>query len=211
MMKKMGLCLVIGMAAWVSGRAQAFDVEQLVLDVQKLGQLRQILTDLKEGYQVLDKGYSAVRDIAKGSFNLHEAFLDGLLAVSPAVRDYQRVKDIVSLEVSMLGRYQTAWAGFRASGRFRPEELELLGQVYSKLFAECAKGLGELVDILTGGVERASDAERIRGIDGIYNGMLEQAAFLDRVNNSTALLGMQRARDLNDVQVLGKLYGVTGY
>jgi hypothetical protein len=210
-MGRICIALLLGIAAWVPGRAQAFDVEQLALDVQKLTQLKQILTDLKEGYEVLDKGYSTVRDIAKGSFNLHQAFLDGLLAVSPAVKDYQRVKDIVNLEVSMVGRYQAAWAAFQNSGRFKPEELEVLGQVYSNLFSESAKGLGELADILTGGVERASDAERIRGIDGIYEVMVEQAAFLDRVDNSTALLGMQRGKEENDVRVLGKLYGVTGY
>jgi len=154
----MSIALVICMVAGASGKAQTFDVEQLVLDVQKLEQLKQILTDLKEGYQILDKGYSTVRDLAKGSFNLHEAFLDGLLAVSPVVRDYQRVKDIVSLEVSMLGKYQAAWAAFQSSGHFRPEELQLLGQVYSNLFAESAKGIGDLVTILTDGSMRARDA-----------------------------------------------------
>jgi hypothetical protein len=204
----MSIALVICMVAGASGKAQTFDVEQLVLDVQKLEQLKQILTDLKEGYQILDKGYSTVRDLAKGSFNLHEAFLDGLLAVSPVVRDYQRVKDIVSLEVSMLGKYQAAWAAFQSSGHFRPEELQLLGQVYSNLFAESAKGIGDLVTILTDGSMRASDAERMEGIDGIYNGMLGQAVFLDRVNNGTALLGMQRQSELNDVSVLQVLYGI---
>ena len=83
-----------------------------------------------------------------------------------------------------------------------------MGQVYSNLFAESAKGLGELVDILTGGVERASDAERMQGIDEIYNGMVDQAAFLDRVNNGAALLGMQRGKEDKDVEVLKKLYGL---
>jgi hypothetical protein len=204
----MGIAFGICMAAWASGKAQAFDVEQLALDVQKLEQLKQILTDLKEGYQVLDKGYSTVRDIAKGSFNLHQAFLNGLLAVSPAVRDYQRVKDIVSLELSMVGKYQAAWGAIQNSGHFRPEELALLGQVYSSLFAESAKGLSDLVNILTGGTMRASDAERMHGIDGIYNGMLGQAVFLDKVNNTATLMGLQRAQEEKDVEVLGGLYGI---
>ena len=207
-MLRISFALVIGMAAWAPGKAQAFDVEQLALDVQKLEQLKQILTDLKEGYEVLDKGYSAVRAIAKGSFNLHQAFLDGLLVVSPAVKDYQRVKDIVSLELSMVGKYQAAWAAFQNSGHFRPEELELLGQVYSNLFAESAKGLSDLVNILTGGTLRASDAERMQGIDGIYNAMLGQAVFLDKVNNTAALMGLQRAQEEKDVEVLRGVYGI---
>ena len=204
-----GLCLLMGMAAATPGKAQAFDVEQLVLDVQKLTVLKQILTDLKTGYQVLDAGYSAVRDIAKGSFNLHEAFLDGLLAVSPAVRNYQRVKDIVSLEAGMLSRYQSAWAQFERDGRLQPAEIALLAQVYTNLFKESVQGLSDLVTVLTPGTLRASDAERMRQIDGIYAGMLEQAALLDRVDNTTGLLAGQRGAEQNDVKVVGGLYGVT--
>lgn len=202
------LGLLMGMAAATPGKAQAFDVEQLTLDVQKLAELKQILTDLKTGYEVLDKGYSAVRDIAKGSFNLHEAFLDGLLAVSPAVQNYQRVKDIVSLEAGMLSRYQSAWARFQGDGRLQPGEIALLAQVYTNLFKESAQGLSDLVTVLTPGTLRASDAERMRQIDGIYWGMLEQAALLDRVDNTTALLAMQRGAEENDMQVVGGLYGV---
>lgn len=203
-----GLGLLMGMAAVTPGKAQAFDVEQLILDVQKLTVLKQILTDLKTGYQVLDAGYTAVRDIAKGSFSLHEAFLDGLLAVNPAVRNYQRVKDIISLEAGMLSRYQSAWAQFQRDGRLQPAEIALLAQVYSNLFKQSVQGLSDLVMVLTPGALRASDAERMRQIDGIYTGMLEQAAFLDRVNNTTALLAMQRGSEQNDMKVVGGLYGV---
>ena len=203
-----GLCLSMGIWAWAPVKAQGFDAEQLVLDIQKLSELKQILTDLKQGYQVLDAGYSAVRDIAKGNFNLHQAFLDALLAVSPAVKDYKRVADIVNLEASMLGKYEAAWGQFQRSGRLTPGELSLLGQVYGNLLAEAAKGLTYLVNILTDGTMRASDAERMAAIDGIYAGMVEKATFLDRVNNTTALLAIQRAGEEKDVGVLKSLYGL---
>jgi hypothetical protein len=203
-----GFCLWVGVAMWAPVRAQAFDVQELLLDIQKLNELKQILTDLKQGYQVLDAGYSAVRDIAKGNFNLHQAFLDGLLAVSPVVKDYKRVADIVNLETSMLAKYQAAWGQFQRSGQLTPGELSLLGQVYGNLFAEASKGLSDLVNILTDGTMRASDAERIAAIDGIYSGMLEKAGFLDQVNNTTALLAIQRAGEEKDVGVLKGLYGL---
>ena len=204
-----GLGLIIGMAAATPGKAQASDVEQLILDVQKLTVLKQILTDLKTGYEVLDAGYSAVRDIAKGSFNLHEAFLDGLLAVSPAVRNYQRVKDIVSMEAGMLSRYQSAWSGFQQNKFLQPAEIASLWQFYTNLFKKTVQGLNDLMMVLMPGTLRASDAERMRQIDGIYTGMLENAAELDRVNNTTALLAMQRAQEENDMKVLGGLYGLS--
>jgi len=206
---KAKLCIGL-MAVLLAGavRAQSFDVEQLLLDVEKLSQLKQILQDLKDGYQVLDAGYSAIRDIAQGSFNLHKAFLDGLLAVSPAVRNYPRVADIANLQINMVNRYQIAWSWFRQKSGFRPEEITLIGQVYSQLLAASLQDLSDLTNLLTDGAMRASDAERMREIDKIYKGMVEKAAFLDRVSNSGALLALQQQGLLDEDQTLRQLYGI---
>jgi hypothetical protein len=189
------------------GQAQLYDTEQLILDVQKLSQLKQILTDLRAGYQTLDAGYSAIRDVAQGSFNLHKAFLDGLLAVSPAVRNYQRVIAIVDLQAGMLSKYQQAWAYFQQRGS-KPEELVLIAQVYKGLLAESAQNLRDLTNIVTDGVLRASDAERMRQIDVIYDRMAERAGFLDRFTNSTALLLLQRQGLGQEDLSLQQLYGI---
>jgi hypothetical protein len=109
----------------------------------------------------------------------------------------------------MLGRYQSAWARFQQDGRLQPAEIALLAQVYSNLFKESVQGLSDLVMVLTPGTLRASDAERMGQIDGIYTGMLEQAALLDRVDNTTALLAMQRQSEQVDMSVVGGLYGVS--
>jgi hypothetical protein len=190
-------------------RAQAFDTEQLILDVQKLAELKQILTDLKEGFQVLDAGYSAIRDIAKGNFNLHKAYLDGLLAVSPTVRGYERIAAIVEMQGQLVSRYEAAWAVFVRGAGLRPEELALIGGVYAQLFEASVKDLGDVVNIVTDGVLRASDGERMREIDVIYADMVEKLNFLGRLNNTTALLSMQRQGAAGEIQGVGKLYGVT--
>jgi hypothetical protein len=202
------LCLLFGIAAAATGTAQSYETQQLILDVEKLAQLKQILTDLKEGYQLLDAGYSAVRDVSEGNFNLHKAFLDALLAVSPAVKNYQRVADIIRLQAALVSNYQAAWGQIQHDGRFQPAEIALIGQVYSGLFAQSVRGLGDLLTVLTAGAIRASDAERLAEIDEIYRGMLDQSAFLDRFNNTTGLLSLQRQSGENEVQLLRQLYGV---
>ena len=62
-------------------------IQQLLLDVQKLDQLKTILQDMYKGYEIVNQGYTDIKNIASGNFNLHKLFLDGLLAVSPAVRN----------------------------------------------------------------------------------------------------------------------------
>ena len=69
-------------------KAQSDEVQQLLLNIEKLAQFKKILKNMKNGYQIIFKGYTAVKDISQGNFNLHKTFLDGLMQVSPAVKKY---------------------------------------------------------------------------------------------------------------------------
>ncbi|WP_236937576.1 hypothetical protein [Flavobacterium coralii] len=79
----------------VQGNAQVQELKQLALNIEKLAQFRAILKDMKEGYEILSKGYNTVKDLTQGNFDLHKTFLDALLQVSPAVRNYKRVGEII--------------------------------------------------------------------------------------------------------------------
>ena len=65
---------------------QSQEAKQLLLNVEKLAQLKLMLSHMKTGYQILEKGYTSIKNISQGNFNLHRDFLDGLLQVSPAVK-----------------------------------------------------------------------------------------------------------------------------
>ena len=45
-------------------QAQTYEAEQLLFDVQKLSQLKQMLADLKKGYEIVYKGYSTIKNIS---------------------------------------------------------------------------------------------------------------------------------------------------
>ena len=204
--KLWGLLLVLMMGQGVRG--QGFAAEQLILDWQKLTQEKQILNELYDGYQILSKGYGAIRDLSEGSFNLHKAFLDGLLAVSPAVKNYRRVTDIITLQERIVGEYNTAWSLFRKDPHFTPDEVGFMSNVYSGLFYQTVKNLSDLTNLLTDGVFRASDAERLDEIDGLYKSMESSQAFMMAFNNQTALLSLQRSADMNDYETVKRYYGL---
>ena len=204
--KLWGLLLVLMMGQGVRG--QGFAAEQLILDWQKLTQEKQILDALYDGYQILSKGYGAIRDLSEGSFNLHKAFLDGLLAVSPAVKNYRRVTDIITLQERIVGEYNTSWSLFRKDPHFTPDEVGFMSNVYSGLFDQTVKNLSDLTNLLTDGVFRASDAERLDEIDGLYKSMESSQAFMIAFNNQTALLSLQRSADINDYETVKRYYGL---
>src|SRR5665213_270721 len=105
------LLLTAGITATVrKANAQvstAQDVQQLVLDIEKLTQFKAILTDMKTGYTLLTQGYNQVKDISQGNFNIHSTFLNSLMAVSPEVRKYGRIADIIKEQASIVSEYKS--------------------------------------------------------------------------------------------------------
>src|SRR5678810_449644 len=97
-----GSCMLL---TTTTTKAQSAEIQQLILDWQKLAELRKILSNMYKGYEIVSKGYAAVKGISEGNFSLHEAFLDKLLQVSPVVKEYKRVPDIISCEQKILSGY----------------------------------------------------------------------------------------------------------
>jgi hypothetical protein len=185
--------------------SQQQEIEQLLLDVEKLTQFKEILSDLKNGYEILSHGYDAVKNISQRNFNLHQTFLDGLLQVSPAVQSYGRITDIIQYELRMVKGKKNAFNKFK---NFTAEEIEYIDRVYDNLFNESAKNLDDLITVITAGNLRMSDDERLHAIDYIWNEVQNQYSFLRAFNNSTALLSLQRQKDKEDVDVSKKLFDV---
>lgn len=167
-------------------------IEQLMLDYQKLAGLKSILQQMYKGYEVLDKGYNSVKDVSQGNFSLHQAFLDGLMVVSPAVRKYPRVADIINDQATLLREYHAAYNTFRRDQHFNPDEIGYLMDVYNQLISMSLKNIDDLTMVMTDNKMRMSDAERLTAIDRIYTDSHSQLSFLRR---STTKLIKLRSSD----------------
>ena len=188
--------------------AQADEIAQLVLNIEKLAQFKQILSDMKKGYEILSGGYNTIKNISEGNFSLHKAFLDGLMEVSPTVRNYRRVADITNYQIILVKEYRKAYERFRQDNNFNADELAYLGRVYDNLFKESLRNLDELLTVITAGKARMSDDERLQAIDRIYADMQDKLMFLRHFDNNTTILAVQRAKERNDAQTIRKIYGL---
>lgn len=201
-----GAFLVVALAFSLRSFGQAQELEQLLLNIEKLTQFKAILSDMKTGYQIYNQGYSAISGISKGNFDLHNVFLSSLMAVSPTVSNYGRVAEILRQQACLVSEYKSTYGRFRQSGTFSPEELAYLATVYSRLVNQSLNGLDELTTILTAGKLRMSDAERLQAIDRLYSGSSDQLNFLRKFNRQGIVLSLQRAKERNDIHTLQKLY-----
>ena len=188
--------------------SQSQEAKQLLLNVEKLAQLKLMLSHMKTGYQILEKGYTSIKNISQGNFNLHRDFLDGLLQVSPAVKQYSKVADIIRVQLKLVKESKAALAEFRGTKQFTITEIEYLGNVYANLLKECLKTLDELAMVVTAGKLRMSDDERLQAIDRIHNEVIEQYTFLNEFNNGTAILSLQREKEKMDIDLMRKVHGL---
>ncbi|MEL1254054.1 TerB family tellurite resistance protein [Flavobacterium sp. DGU38] len=186
--------------------AQKQEIQQLILNIEKLAQFKQILKDMKKGYEILSGGYNTVKDLSEGNFSLHETFLDALMQVSPTVRNYSRIGDIVNYQVLLVKEYKSSFSRFRESKNFNPDEIAYLERVYNNLFKQSLRNLDELTSVINANKMRMSDDERLAAIDKIYADMQDKLLFLRNFNNNTTVLALQRTKERNDTRAMRSIY-----
>jgi hypothetical protein len=202
-----GVFVIAGLSPARSS-AQAQEMQQLILDIEKLTQMKGILSDMKTGYQIYQQGYGSISSLSKGNFDLHNIYLTGLMSVSPAVQNYGRIAEILLMQASLIKSYKTQTSLFQQSGSFSVAELSYMSDVYTRLVSQTLDDVEELTNIITAGKLRMSDADRIKGIDRIYSNSSDRLQFLQSFGNQGIALSLQRSKDAADTQTLKQLYGI---
>lgn len=190
----------------VKTAAQYQEMQQLLLNIEKLSQFKQILSDMKKGYEILTGGYKAVKDMTQGNFTLHKTFLDALMQVSPAVKKYKRVGDIINYQIQIIKESKNAFKRFSSSRIFSQKEIDYFEKIYGNLVKESLRNLDDLSTVITANKLRMSDDERLKAIDLIYLEMQDKLQFLRNFNASSNILALQRAKEHNDISTLRGIY-----
>jgi hypothetical protein len=187
--------------------SQTQEATQLLLNYEKLRQLEEILDNMYKGYKILTQGYARIKGIAEGNFKLHQVFLGALLDVSPTVRNYKRIPQIINYQRLLVKEYQRAYSRFKDDDNLTAEELKYIKSIYEYLVRQSLKNLEELTMIVTASKLRMSDDERLSAIDRIFTDIEGKLAFLRSFNGSTQLLIIQRAKERSDLEATDKLNG----
>ena len=185
----------------VKSMGQSAEIQQLILNIEKLSQFKKILSDMKKGYELLSGGYKTVKDMTEGNFSLHKTFLDALMQVSPAVRNYKKVGEIVEYQISIVKESRNGMNRFIKSGNFSGQEINYFEKVYGNLLNQSLRNLDELTMIITADKLRMSDDERLKAVDDIYEQMQDKLLFLRNFNTTSNVLALQRSKEKNDVYI----------
>jgi hypothetical protein len=196
-------------AAWVlQAAAQRQEMEQLRLDLEKLVQMKEMLNHMYQGYTTLVNGYASITAQAKGNFDLHRNFLDQLLQVSGTIQANSAIQSIIGKQSQLANEWLAAYRNYAQSGLFNMQELLQLKTQFDQFNDRVSRQVKQLNAVMTPGVLRMNDQERISAIERIDKDVgeaLKEEQLLvkeqDRILNA-------RNRRKREVNTMRSLYGL---
>lgn len=188
--------------------AQFQDLEQLKLNLEKLAQLKLMLTQAKQGYQTLQNGYNTVRDAARGNYDLHKSYLDGLMQVSGQVKTTPALKRFMDNSTLTQKEYRQWYSKVQRLNLFTPQELSAIEQTYQQINGILSDHLDQLQAILAPAKLRMSDGERVEAIEVLAGKSDEQLAALRQLIKEQTTIAAGRAQGKKDIEAMRRLYGL---
>ncbi len=187
---------------------QGPEVQQLILNIEKLAQMKATYQAMVNGYRTMENGYRNVSNLTKGNFDLHKDYLDGLLAVNPVVRQNGKVNGVLRNQVLLVEEYKSAYRQMQVSGMLRADELVTLKNSLVLLVNSSVSSVDELIDVLTPGKMRMNDEERISVINRIDTEVSSLLEKLRTVAGEYKRLADARAKRKKETNALKALYGI---
>jgi hypothetical protein len=187
---------------------QSVETQQLLLNIEKLAQMKAQYQTMVNGYRTLQQGYHQVSETVKGNYLLHKDYLDGLLVVSPAVSQYGRIKTIVERHAMMVDEYKIILLQLQAGSLLKPTEIKQMKISMTALVNASGAAVDEMLIILTPGKLRMNDEERIgviNRLDQEVGGLLEK---MRGIAASYRDLFDRRFRKQKELQAMKLLYGI---
>jgi hypothetical protein len=200
------LCLVVA-----ESHAQTYDEwfrqknTQKKYLLQQIAALKMYIGYAEKGYSIASKGLNTIHQIKHGDFNLHSTFFNSLSAVNPSVKNYVKVADIISMQISIAKRVRSAIKQCTNGKQLTVAELNYLKQVFNNVLDDCGKNLDELFGLITDSELQMKDDERIKRIDKLYDDMQDKNVFVQSFSHSAKGLSIQRRNDQYDITIEKKL------
>lgn len=176
--------------------------------LQQIAALQIYIGYVQKGYTIAHKGLNIISDIKNGDINLHSDYFNSLTTVSPMVRKYSKVADIISFQLKIINEYKNAARQVRKSKVFNSDELKYINSVFNGLIDDCMATIDELTMIITNNQLEMKDDERLKHIDVLYNDMQGKYSFIKSFADEAKILAVSRLREQNDIETSRALNGI---
>lgn len=203
-----GLGGVLLLCICLQARSQTQAIQELKLNIEKLAQLKAMLSNMYSGYSILSNGYNNLKNQSLANYNLHKIFIDGLSQISPAVRSAPEIVAILQTQAQIVSEYKTAFQKISGTKALNPLELKELINKYETISTRTSQNLDALKLLLTPRKLQMSEAERINILGSLRSDMETQLQSLRNFVSKAKKMAELRLRLEKENQSLRKTYGL---
>jgi len=171
--------------------------------LEQLAALKLYSGYLKKGYDIGRSGLSFIKDATHGEFSLHADFFESLKTVSPQIKKYPKVAEIMMMQVS-IGKVLSA---LKDVEQLSADNRRYLENVREGILENCINDLEELLLVVTSGRLEMQEDQRIDRIDHLYESMLEKWNFTSSFFHQVQSLNLQKGQEIKNLSKIGGLYG----
>lgn len=139
---------------------------------------------------------------------LYDDYFQELWKVKNMLSTYHRVRNIIRMQANLVKEYQTSFALFRQDEHFTDAEIGYMQDVYSGILDESVDNLDQLGIVINAFAVQMSDGERMEIIEQVERRLSEHYNNLKDFNEQNAVMSLQRAKSVDEVNVLRKMYGL---
>lgn len=198
------ISLLIFSLSMISMTAQSTQQGALL---QQIAALRVYGEYVHKGYSVVKKGLNLISDFKSGEFGLHSDYFESLGLPNPVVRDSETITRILSLQEKII-RESARLQEDSFISQLSQEETAYCQRVKSRLLESCWKELEFLYDVLTDKSLQMGDEDRLESIQGIYQEMSSNYAFIKKFTADTVLLVKEREHEVRSSKKSKQLFNI---
>lgn len=202
------ILLIVSSLVFMNARAQTWQEWLRQKETQKKYLLQQItalqlyIDYAEQGYTIAGNGLQTIHEIKKGDFSLHNDFFGSLKKINPAIKDWQRVVDLIAIQMIIEKQISEALNAAIQGNALTPTEIDYCRAVFDKLRKDCLQALDQLLLLTSNDNLQMTDGERIRKIEALFSDMQDKYVFTASFAAEMKLLSAQRKNESNELDQL---------
>lgn len=163
----------------------------------------------KEIENVLSKlKLDEISDWTKKQKEIYQDYFDELWKVKSIIAYYKRITEIVQLQKQLVAEYKHAFGLIQQDKNFTSDEIDYMYNVYSGIIETSLKSLDQILLIVQSFSVQMSDADRLTLLNKAADEIEQYIADLRAFTNQNIQVSLQRTKDLGDVALIKRLYGI---
>lgn len=138
----------------------------------------------------------------------YQKYYDELQKVRSVIANYERVRNMMQMQMRMVDQHSRIWQLLRSDGNFTAAEIRYMEQVYNGMLNQSLQNVKQLRTLVTSYATKMSDGKRLEMIDETAEQMQRNYDDMRRFNNENALLSVSRAKSRQDIIRVKQMYGI---